>query len=176
MLTITGSRSDMAWMNGHMNFRNVLGSIAPVDPPTVEQTVACFGYSFKKWRVHRRFLISPSGGIKPWSAIRVHTSATTNGPTPKNSLKWRISVPMDPIGQPALFWMSYPTRRKSWALGADILFRFASFSSIWRVGGDGGARARGERRGSRWWLAKRESFHGCWRWATSSCAWASKST
>ena len=50
-------------MNGHMYFRNVLGSIAPVDPPTVEQTVACVGYAFKKWRVHRRCLISPSGGI-----------------------------------------------------------------------------------------------------------------
>jgi hypothetical protein len=64
MLTTTGSRSDTAWMNGHMYFRNVLGSIAPVDPPAVEQTVACVGYAFKKWRGHRRCLISPSGGVK----------------------------------------------------------------------------------------------------------------
>ena len=134
MLTNAGSRSAMARINGHMYFRNVLGSIAPVDPPTVEQTVACLGYAFKKWRVHRRCLIFPSGGMMSWFAIKIHNFATTNGPAPKNSRKWRSSVPADPIGRPALFWMSFPPRRKSPTVGSDILFRFVSLSSMSRVG------------------------------------------
>jgi hypothetical protein len=48
MLTTAGSRLAMAQINGHMYFRNILGSIAPVDPPTVEQTAASLGYAFKK--------------------------------------------------------------------------------------------------------------------------------
>jgi hypothetical protein len=87
MLTTAGSRSAMAQINGHMYFRNVFGSIAPVDPPTVEQTAACLGYAFKKWRVHRRCLISPSGGMTSCSAIKIHNFSTTNGPVPKNSWK-----------------------------------------------------------------------------------------
>ncbi len=126
MLTTTGSRLATAQMNGHMFFCNILGSIAPVDPPTVEQTAAYFGYAFEKRRVHRRCLVSPSGGMTLWSAIKIHTFATTNGPIPKNSRKWRSSFPGDPIGQPALFWMSSPTRRKSghW-VSHPLLFCFA---------------------------------------------------
>jgi len=144
MLTKAGSRSVMARINGHMYFRNVLGSIAPVDPPTVEQTLACLGYTFKKWRVHRRCLMFPSVGMRSWFAINNHNFATTNGLAPKNSRKWRSSVPADPIGRPALFWMSFPPRRKSLAVGSDILFRFVWLSSMCRVGG---------------WRSKSE----CWR-------------
>jgi hypothetical protein len=46
MLTTAGSRSATARINGHMYFGNIFGSIAPVDPPTVEQTAACLGYVF----------------------------------------------------------------------------------------------------------------------------------
>ena len=135
MLTTAGSRLATAQINGHMYFHNVFRSIAPVDPPTVEQTAACLGYAFKKWRVHRRFLISPSGGMMSCYAIKIHNFATTNGPVPKKSQKWQSSVPADPIGQPALFWMSFPSRRKSLAIILDILFCFVSPSSMCRVGG-----------------------------------------
>ncbi len=135
MLTTAGSRSATAWINGHMYFRNVFRSIAPVDPPTVKQTAACLVYAFKKWRVHRRCLISPSGGMTLCSAIKIHNFATTNGPIPKNSQKWQSSVPADQIGQPALFWMSFPSRRKSLAISLDILFCFVLPLSMCRVGG-----------------------------------------
>ena len=42
---------------------------------------------------------------------------------------------MDPIGRPALFWMSFPTSIKSLATRLDILFLFVSLSSMLRVGG-----------------------------------------
>ncbi len=90
MLTTAGSRLAMAQINGHMYFRNIFGSIAPVDPPTVEQTVACLGYAFKKWRVQRRCLISPSGGMTSCSAIKIHNFATINGPVPKKSTEVTI--------------------------------------------------------------------------------------
>ncbi len=135
MLSTAGSRLVTTRINGHMHFRNVFRSIAPVDPPTVEQTAACHGYAFKKWRFHRRCLISPSGGMMLYSTVKIHNFATTNGPVPKKSRKWRSSVPADPIGQPALFWMSFPSRRKSLAISLDILFHFVLPSSMCRVGG-----------------------------------------
>jgi len=51
-----------------------------------------------------------------------HKFVTVKGPAPKNSRKWRSSVPREPIYLPALFWMSFPTKRKSLAVGFVILF------------------------------------------------------
>ena len=125
----------MEQINGHMYFRNVLGSIAPVDPPTVEQTADCLGYAFRKWRVQRRCFISPSGGMTAWSAIIIHNFETTEGPVPKNSRKWPSSVLASLIALPALLWMSFPPRRKSLAMGLVILFWFFELlSSMWRGG------------------------------------------
>jgi len=135
MLTAAGSSLATARINGHVCFHNVLGSITPVDPPIIEQTVACLGNPFKKWRVHKRCLIFPFGGMTLWSAMEIHKFATTNRPTPKYSRKWQSSVPTDPIGQPALFWMSFPPKRKSLAVGSDILFYLVLLSSMCRVGG-----------------------------------------
>ena len=135
MLTTADSRSATAQISSHMYFCNVLGSIAPVDPPTVEQTVACLRYVFKNWRVHRGCLISPYGGMTSCSTIKTHNFTTTNGPVPKKSRKWQSSVPADPTGQPALLWMSCPTRIKSVAIGLDNLFHFVLPLSICRVGG-----------------------------------------
>jgi hypothetical protein len=54
---------------------------------------------------------------------------------PKNSRKLRYSIPMEPIGRPALFWMSFPTiSMKSLATGVDILVRFVLLSSMLRIG------------------------------------------
>jgi hypothetical protein len=56
MLTTAGSRLATAQINGHMYFRNIFGSIAPVDPPTVEQTAACLGYALKKVESPKKML------------------------------------------------------------------------------------------------------------------------
>ncbi len=125
----------MEQINGHMYFQNVLGSIAPVDPPTIEQTVDCLRYAFRKWWVQRRCFISPSGGMTAWSAIIIHNYETTDGPVPKNSRKWRSSVPASPIALPALCWMFFPPRRKSLSIGFVILFRLFELPlSMWRGG------------------------------------------
>ncbi len=112
----------MEQINGHMYFRNVWGSIAPVDPPTVEQTADCLGYAFRKWRVQKRCFIYPSGGMRSWSAIIIQNFETADGPVPKSSRKWHSSVLADLIALPALFWMSFPPRKKSLAIGLVILF------------------------------------------------------
>jgi hypothetical protein len=39
-------------MNGQMYFHRVLGSMAPPEPPTVEQVMASFGYALMKKRAH----------------------------------------------------------------------------------------------------------------------------
>ena len=138
-------------MNSQMWFRSVLGSIAPPEPPTVEQATACLGYALKKWSVHRRCLIVPSSGIRVCSAKSFHKTVTTGAVVPKNSRKARSSSAADPMLRPLLFWMSLPMRTKSSGVGSALRFRLLLLSSsmmMWR--GGRGDKERSESRGCNW--------------------------
>ena len=47
-LTTSEVSSAIASINGQMNFRRVLGSIAPAKPPTTAHVMLCFGYALMK--------------------------------------------------------------------------------------------------------------------------------
>ena len=143
-------------MNGQMWFRSVLGSIAPPEPPTVEQATACLGYALKKWSVHRRCLIIPSSGTRVCSVKSLHKAVTTGAVVPKNSRKARSSSAADPVLRPLLFWMSLPTRMKSSGVGSVLRFRLL-LSSIMMMR-RGGGRGDEERR-SRWKWKMEEHVH-----------------
>ena len=143
-------------MNGQMWFRSVLGSIAPPEPPTVEQATACLGYALKKWSVHRRCLIIPSSGTRVCSVKSLHKAVTTGAVVPKNSRKARSSSAADPVLRPLLFWMSLPTRMKSSGVGSVLRFRLL-LSSIMMMRRGGG---RGDEEGrSRWKWKMEEHVH-----------------
>ncbi len=75
------------------------------------------------------------GGMTLWSAIIIQNFEMTDGPILKNSQKWHSSVPADSIALPTLFWMSFPPRRKSLAIGLVILFHLFELPlSMWRGG------------------------------------------
>jgi hypothetical protein len=153
MLTTAGLRSNTAQINWHMYFCNVVRSITPVEPPTVEQTAACLDYRKSTEDVWSLLLV--------WWCCDQPSKYTLlqqqMGPSQKISQKWQSSVLADLIGWSVLFWMSFPTRRKSLAIGLDILF-FCFLLSKRRVGVVGGAKASGEK--SAWGLVMILLFSG----------------
>jgi hypothetical protein len=96
---------------------------------------------------------------------------TVKGPAPKNSRMWQSSVPREPIGLPALLWMSFPTKRKSLAVGFVIHFHLLLPPSS-MCEGQGGfyGRATIDKRGGgrRWTMCDRQ----LWRErSTRSVTW-----
>ncbi len=161
MITTAGSRSATARINGHMYFRNVFRLIPPVDPPTIEQTAACLGYAFKKWRVQRRCLISPSGGMTSCSAIKIHNFATTNGPVPKKTLEVTIFCSGRPNRPTRLVLdvLSFQKKTSSHWFRHPLSFCFALVHVYDRWLEEQKRVERGGRGGSGWFCcsAKRES-------------------
>jgi hypothetical protein len=91
----------------------VLVIILVVEPPTVEQVTASFGYALMKQRAHMMLLVVPYSRIIFHYDKKVPSFATTTLVVPKNLRKVHSSVNNNLIPWPLLLWMSLPMRRKS---------------------------------------------------------------